>query len=71
MVDFLKANPFVSKEEYMWQWTVGQVKLASYDFTHIEYLKDRTNEPESCIHIDSGNDAIMNDLGIPIMGKKK
>lgn len=38
MIDFLRANPYVSKEEYMWKWTVPQIKLASYDFSHIEYL---------------------------------
>lgn len=41
MMDFLKAHPNVTRDEYMWEWTVPQIMLASYDFTHIVYLKDR------------------------------
>lgn len=41
MIDFLKAHPNVTRDEYMWEWTVPQIMLASYDFTHIVYLKDR------------------------------
>ena len=41
MMDFLKAHPNVTRDEYMWEWTVPQIMLASYDFTHIVYLKNR------------------------------
>lgn len=37
MVDFLRSNPWCSREEYMWGMTVGQVRLAAMDFSHIEY----------------------------------
>lgn len=40
MVDFLKANPYVTRDEYMWEWSVPQIKLASFDFTHVKYLSD-------------------------------
>ena len=47
MVDFLRLNPYVTREEYMWKWTVPQIKLASYDFSHIEYGKAKNyNEEE-------------------------
>ena len=40
MIDFLRANTWCSQEEYKWGMTVPQVRLASMDFTHIEYLSD-------------------------------
>lgn len=40
MIDFLRANPFVTKDEYMWQWSYPAIQIASYDFTHVEYLTE-------------------------------
>ena len=40
MIDFLKANPYVTREEYMWQWSIPQIRLACTDFTHIKYLSE-------------------------------
>lgn len=41
MTDFLKQNPYVSREEYMWGMSVAQTRLAMYDYTHTEYLSDK------------------------------
>lgn len=41
MVDFLKNNPYVTREEYLWEWTIPQVKLATYDNTHVVYLSEK------------------------------
>lgn len=41
MVDFLRSNTWCSREEYLWGMTVGQVKLSSFDFSHVEYGKDK------------------------------
>jgi len=41
MVDFLRSNPWCSRDEYLWKMTVGQVRLASFDFSHVEYLPDK------------------------------
>lgn len=35
MIDFLQKNPSVTREQYLWEWSVPQIKLASYDYTHI------------------------------------
>lgn len=68
MIDFLRANSWCSKEEYMWQMTVGQVKLSGLDFSHVEYLKE--NEKRTTT-INGAEDLIaMNDLGVPIINKK-
>jgi hypothetical protein len=64
MMDFLKNFPFVTREEYMWKWTVPQIKLASYDFTHVNYLTEKQAKMRKAKVIDGGN--LMNDLGMPI-----
>ena len=69
MIDFLRANPYVSKEEYLWQWTIPQVKLASLDYSHEEYLTEEQAKVEkkkkNAVHIDNVMD-LVNDLGIPV-----
>lgn len=47
MIDFLRANPFVSREEYMWGMTIPQITLASMDFTRVEYKKEKKEEKNS------------------------
>lgn len=66
MVDFLKANPYVSREEYMWKWTVPQIRLASYDFTHVRYLSEEEAKMKNAKVYDLDDGVIKNDLGIPI-----
>ena len=52
----------VSREEYMWKWTIPQIKLASIDFTHVKYTDDKKKKSD----IFDGSQPI-NDLGIPIL----
>lgn len=68
MIDFLRANTWCSRDEYLWQMTVGQVRLASFDFSHVEYTnKDKPKNKK----INSADDIRrFNDLGIPIMTRK-
>lgn len=65
MIDFLRANPFVTKEEYMWEWTVPQIKLASYDFSHVSYGSSKKNPKANAKTINSAED-LLNDLGVPL-----
>lgn len=75
MIDFLRANTWCSQEEYKWQMTVPQVRLASMDFTHIEYLSDKEkqdnkkkNKAKNTTVINGAEDfKNLNDLGIPIL----
>ena len=48
-----------------------QIRLMSYDFTHIEYLdKDKVKEEQNTIRIESAYDLLnMNDFGLPIIKK--
>lgn len=73
MIDFLRANPYVSREEYLWKWTIPQIRLASFDFTHTEYLSDKQAEVEkrrnTAAKIDNVMD-LVNDFGVPVIKKK-
>lgn len=70
MIDFLRANPWCSREEYLWGMSVAQVRLAAVDFSHIEYLKTKEEMQEAAkkrsVDLESDVDAL-NDLGIPIL----
>lgn len=71
MIDFLRTNTWCSQEEYKWQMTVPQVRLASMDFTHIEYLSDseKQNGNLQNAKVINGVEDLknLNDLGIPIL----
>ena len=71
MIDFLRANTWCSQEEYKWQMTVPQVRLASMDFTHIEYISDNEKQNGSLQNakVINGEEDLknLNDLGIPIL----
>ena len=64
MVDFLKANPFVSMEDYKWRLSFPMIKIMAMDNTHINYLSDKQIERRNSKVI--GNGAKLNDLGLPI-----
>mgnify|MGYP003290982371 CR=1 FL=1 len=69
MMDFLKENPSVTKEAYMWEWTVPQIKLASSDSTRVKYLTEKEVEAKKSKQYSSNNiDELKSDLGIPIFG---
>lgn len=73
MMDFLKAFPSVTRNEYLWEWTVPQVELAAADTTHVEYLTEaqakKDYEDRTAVIIDDPMD-MMNDLGVPVFKKK-
>ena len=64
MADVLKANPYITREEYMWEWTIPQIRLISFDFTHVKYLTEEEQEDKNAIKYNDVNDFI-NDFGIP------
>lgn len=68
MMDFLKENPSVTKEAYMWEWTVPQIKIASADKTHVKYLSEKEAEARKAKKYNGNNISELSDLGIPIFG---
>ena len=65
MIDFLKNNPTVTKGDYLWKWTVPQIRLASYDFTRVNYLTEEEANARKTRTINSAED-LMSDFGLPI-----
>lgn len=65
MVDFLKANPFVTMEEYKWGLSVPMIRLMSIDNTRVHYLSEKQAQEKNATKIDSAED-LLNDLGMPI-----
>lgn len=43
-VDFLKANPFISRAEYLYELSIPYITLMSVDFSHTEYLSKKQIE---------------------------
>jgi hypothetical protein len=65
MVDFLKANPFVSMETYKWELSSPMIKIMSSDNTHIHYLSEKEQKMKNATVINSADD-LLNDLGVNI-----
>lgn len=71
MVDFLKANPFVSMDDYKWKLSVPMIKIMLYDNTRVHYLSEKQAKRKNATVINNADDLI-NDLGIAIdIGKNK
>ena len=68
MVDFLKNNPYVTMDDYMWKMNPCLIKLMTVDNTRVHYLTDKERERRKSKVFD-GSKSITNDLGIPIFGK--
>lgn len=41
MVDFMKAFPSVSLDDYLWKLSVPMIKLMRFDNTHLEHLSEK------------------------------
>jgi hypothetical protein len=64
MVDFLKNNPYVTMDDYMWKMNPCLIKLMSVDNTRVHYLTESDKKKKkSKVYDGSG---MKNDLGIPI-----
>ncbi len=69
MIDFLRANPWCSREEYTWHMTIPQIRLASFDFSHVEYLDKENGGEDGNTVVIGPDEALTNltDLGVPIL----
>ena len=64
MVDFLKANPFVSMDDYKWRLRVPMIRFMAMDNTRVHYLSEKQAKHRKDKLIDGTN--LTNDLGVPI-----
>lgn len=70
MVDFLKANPFVTYEQYRWGLSVPMIRLMSSDNTRVHYLSEKEAKMKKAVVFDSA-ESIINDLGVPILSREQ
>lgn len=69
MVDFLKANPFMSMEDYLWKYSIPMIKIMGMDNTHVNYLTEKQVEDRKFSTIDVNGKSVNqlnNDLGTAI-----
>lgn len=69
MVDFLKANPYMSMEDYMWKYSIPMIKIMGMDNSHVNYLSEKQAKERGGKTIDTKTrtvEEISNDLGIKI-----
>lgn len=66
MVDFLKAFPFMTMEDYRWNLSIPMIRLMMVDYTRVEYLSKKEAEMSSAKVISSA-DELLNDLGCPVI----
>lgn len=67
MTDYLKANPFISRNEYLWELSIPYIMISSYDTTHIEYLSEEQAEKNKEENSTGGFEDTIRGLGIPII----
>ena len=47
MVDFLKANPFVTMEDYKWGLSVPMIRLMIQDNTRVHYMSEKESKMQN------------------------
>ena len=70
MVDFLKANPFMSMEDYLWKYSIPMIKIMGMDNSHVNYLSEKQTENRKFKNIDMNGKSVEelnNDLGTRII----
>ena len=69
MVDFLKANPFMTMEDYLWKYSIPMIKIMGMDNSHVNYLSEKQAANRGVKAVDVNRmsvDELNNDLGTKI-----
>ena len=69
MVDFLKANPFMTMDDYLWKYSIPMIKIMGMDNTHVNYLTEKQVEDRNFMTVDVNGKSVQqlnNDLGTAI-----
>ena len=43
-MDFLKANPFMTMEDYMWKYSIPMIRIMGMDNSRVNYLSEKEIE---------------------------
>lgn len=69
MVDFLKANPFMTMEDYLWKYSIPMIKIMGMDNSHVNYLSEKQAANRGMKTVDVNHmsvEELNNDLGTKI-----
>ena len=69
MVDFLKANPFMTMEDYLWKYSIPMIKIMGMDNSHVNYLSEKQAANRGVKTVDVSHmsvEELNNDLGTKI-----
>lgn len=69
MVDFLKANPFMTMDDYLWKYSIPMIKIMGMDNSHVNYLSEKQAKNRGMKTVDVNNmsvEELNNDLGTKI-----
>lgn len=70
MVDFLKANPFMTMDDYLWKYSIPMIKIMGMDNSHVNYLSEKQAENRKFKTVDMNGKSVEelnNDLGTKII----
>lgn len=70
MVDFLKANPFMTMEDYLWKYSIPMIKIMGMDNSHVNYLSEKQAQNRGFKTVDMNGKSVEelnNDLGTKII----
>ena len=65
MVDFLKANPFVSMEDYKWKLSGPMIRIMSDDNTRVNYLSEEEAKSRKAKVFDGSDASSLKGLNVP------
>lgn len=76
MVDFLKNNPFMTMDDYLWKYSIPMIRIMGMDNSHVNYLSEQQAEDRKYGggYVDVKNQSVEelnNDLGLKIDFKRK
>ena len=69
LVDFLKANPFMTMDDYLWKYSIPMIKIMGMDNSHVNYLSEKQAQNRKIQTVDVNGKSVQdlsNDLGITI-----
>ena len=69
MVDFLKAFPNITREEYIWGLSVPMIRIMGMDNSHVNYLseKEAANRNGGLVDLSAKSvNELNSDLGVSI-----
>ena len=69
MVDFLKANPFMTMDDYLWKYSIPMIKIMGMDNSHVKYLSEGEAKHRDMKNVDMNGSSVNelnSDLGVKI-----